>query len=135
MIAIDTNVLVRFLTRDDPEQAARVRALFATLSAENPALVCREVVLELVWVLGYSYNFSRAEIAGALEGVLAAVELDVEDADVVSSALRDYVSEAAYFADLMILGTTRKHGATPLITFDTKAARLNGVELVGETGP
>jgi len=132
VIAIDTNVLVRFLTQDDREQASRVRALFAALSAENPALVCREVVLELVWVLGYSYNFSRAEIAGALEGVLAAVELEVEDADVVSSALRDYVSEAADFADLMILGTTRKRGAAPLITFDGKAARMNGVKLVGE---
>ena len=132
MIAIDTNVLVRFLTRDDPEQAARVRALFATLSAENPAFVCREVVLELVWVLGYSYNFSRTEIAGALEGLLAAVELEVEDADVVSSALRDYVSEAADFADLMILGTTRKRGAAPLVTFDTRAARINGVKLVDE---
>lgn len=132
MIAIDTNVLVRFLTRDDPEQAARVRTLFATLTAENPALVCREVVLELVWVLGYSYNFSRTEIAGALEGLLAAVELEVEDADVVSSALRDYVSEAADFADLMILGATRKHGATPLVTFDARVARMNGVKLVGE---
>ena len=132
MIAIDTNVLVRFLTRDDPEQAARVRALFATLSAENPAFVCREVVLELVWVLGYSYNFSRTEIAGALEGLLAAVELEVEDADVVSSALRDYVSEAADFADLMILGATRKRGAVPLVTFDTRAARINGVKLVDE---
>ena len=132
MIAIDTNVLVRFLTRDDPEQAARVRALFATLSAENPAFVCREVVLELVWVLGYSYNFSRTEIAGALEGLLAAVELEVEDADVVSSALRDYVSEAADFADLMILGATRKRGAAPLVTFDTRAARINGVKLVDE---
>ena len=132
MIAIDTNVLVRFLTRDDPEQAARVRALFATLSAENPAFVCREVVLELVWVLGYSYNFSRTEIAGALEGLLAAVELEVEDADVVSSALRDYVSEAADFADLMILGTTRQRGAAPLVTFDTRAARINGVKLVDE---
>lgn len=132
MIAIDTNVLVRFLTRDDPEQAARVRALFATLSAESPAFVCREVVLEMVWVLGYSYNFSRTEIAGALEGLLAAVELEVEDADVVSSALRDYVSEAADFADLMILGTTRKRGAAPLVTFDTRAARINGVKLVDE---
>ena len=132
MIAIDTNVLVRFLTRDDPEQAARVRALFATLSAENPAFVCREVVLELVWVLGYSYNFSRTEIAGALEGLLAAVELEVEDADVVSSALRDYVSEVADFADLMILGATRKRGAVPLVTFDTRAARINGVKLVDE---
>jgi predicted nucleic-acid-binding protein len=132
VIAIDTNVLVRFLTRDDPEQAARVRALFATLSAENPALVCREVVLELVWVLGYSYNFSRTEIGGALEGLLAAVELEVEDADVVSSALRDYVSEAADFADLMILGATRKRGAAPLVTFDTRAARMSGVKLVDE---
>ena len=135
MIAIDTNVLVRFLTRDDPDQAARVRALFATLSAENPALICREVILELVWVLDYSYNYSRSEIVGALEGVLAAVELELEDADVVSAVLQEYESNTADFADLMIVGASRKHGAFPLMTFDAKAARLNGVELVGEPAP
>ena len=135
MIAIDTNVLVRFLTRDDREQAARVRALFATLSAENPALICREVILELVWVLDYSYNYSRSEIVGALEGMLAAVELELEDADVVSAVLQEYESNAADFADLMIVGASRKHGALPLMTFDAKAARLNGVELVNEAAP
>lgn len=113
-----------------PDQAARVRALFATLSADAPALICREVILELVWVLGYSYNYTRGEIVGALEGMLAAVELELEDADVVGAVLQEYESNAADFADLMIVSASRKNGAFPLMTFDAKAARLNGVELV-----
>ena len=70
------------------------------------------------------------EIVGALEGMLAAVELELEDADVVSAVLQEYESNAADFADLMIVSASRKNGAFPLMTFDAKAARLNGVELV-----
>ena len=81
-------------------------------------------------MLGYSYNYSRIEIAGALEGLLATVEFEVEDADVVSSVLSDYANIGADFADLMTLGAARKRGALPLMTFDEKAARLDGVELV-----
>jgi predicted nucleic-acid-binding protein len=108
----------------------KARTLFATLSGDQPALICREVILELVWVLGYSYNYSRIEIAGALEGLLATIEFEVEYADVVSSVLSDYANIGADFADLMILGAARKRGALPLMTFDAKAARLDGVELV-----
>ncbi len=130
MIALDTKVLVRFLTGDDRDQAARVRALFTTLSADEPAFICREVVLELVWVLGYSYGYSRVDIARALEGLLASVELELEDAGVISSALHAYVNDNADFANLMILGAARKRGAAPMVTLDVKAARLEGVELV-----
>ena len=130
MIAVDTNVLVRYLTADDTAQLASVRALFLTLTVEHPAFICREALVELVWVLGYSYRLNRAEICDALEGLLAAVELEIEDADILSAALDSYLNAGADFADLMIRGAAEKRGALPLMTFDKKAARLAGVELL-----
>ncbi len=130
MIAVDTNVLVRYLTADEPAQLARVRALFLTLSVEHPAFICRETLVELVWVLGYSYRFDRTEICDALDALLSAVELEIEDADILSAALDSYLNAGADFADLMIRGAAEKRGALPLMTFDRKAARLAGVELL-----
>lgn len=130
MIAVDTNVLVRYLTADDAGQLARVRALFSTLSVESPAFICRETLVELVWVLGYSYRYDRAEIYAALDGLLSAVELEIEDADLLGAALDPYLHTGADFADLMIRAAANKHGALPLMTFDSKAARLAGVELL-----
>ena len=130
MIAVDSNVLVRYLTADNPAQLARVRALFLTLSIEHPAFICRETLLELVWVLGYSYRFDRAEICEALDALLSAAELEIEDADILSAALDSYLNTGADFADLMIRGAAEKRGALPLMTFDQQAARLAGVELL-----
>ena len=130
MIALDTNVLVRYLTADDSGQVARVRALFSTLSVQNPAFICRESLVELVWVLGYSYRYDRAEIYQALSALLSAVELEIEDADLLSAALDPYLNTGADFADIMTRGAAEKYGALPLMTFDNKAARLEGVELM-----
>lgn len=130
MIAIDTNVLVRYLTADDPDQLARAKSLFATLSADSPGFICREALLELVWVLGHSYGFGRGVIADTLDALLSAIEFEIEDADVLSAAIDPYLNASADFADLMIRGAAAKRGALPLMTFDARAARLEGVELV-----
>ena len=95
MIALDTNVLVRFLTRDDPDQAAAADEVIAGLAADAPAFVCREVAVELVWVLERRYRIPRAEIASALEGLLAAAEIAVEAADDVGTALFRYRERGA----------------------------------------
>lgn len=132
MIAIDTNVLVRFLTQDDPTQGAVARHFFAELTLENPGHVCREVVIELVWVLERAYRYGRAEIATALEGLLAAAELELEASDDIGAALHAYRDQGFGFADLMIAAAARRAGARHLVTFDRKAARLPGVELLGD---
>lgn len=130
MIAIDTNVLVRFLTQDDPEQGAIARRFLAGLTVDHPGFVAREVLVELVWVLERAYRYSRKEIASALEGVLAAAELQVEASDDVGAVLHAYRDEGFGFADLMIAAAGRRVGAESLVTFDRKAARLPGVELL-----
>ena len=130
MIALDTNVLVRFLTQDDPVQSRAASDLITGLTAEAPGFVCREVMVELVWVLERAYGLDRAQVAAAIEGLLAATEIEVEAADDVGSALYRYRDDGFGFADLMIAAASRRAGAAVLATFDRKAAQLVGVQLI-----
>ena len=125
MIALDTNVLVRYLVRDDVQQAESARALLESLTAERPAYVCREVVVELVWVLERAYGFPRDRIATLLEELVATEDLIIEAAEDVARAAFDYRAARAGFSDLMILAAAERSGALPLYTFDQKAGRLN----------
>ncbi|MGY6537232.1 MAG: PIN domain-containing protein [Pararhodobacter sp.] len=131
MIALDTNVLVRFLVQDDPDQARLAAEIFDHLTDATPGFVGREVLVELVWVLERAYRLGRAEIAGALDGLLASTELVIEGADEVGPALELYRNDGFGFADLMIAAAARRVGARELVTFDRKAARLPGVRLLG----
>ncbi len=96
----------------------------------TPEFICRETLIEWVWVLGHSYRFERAEISKALDALLSTVEFEIEDAELLSAALDPYLNAGVDFADLMIRGAAAKRGVLPLMTFDAKAARLEGVELV-----
>lgn len=90
MIALDTNVVVRYLVRDDPAQAEAARALLESLTPERPGFLCREVVVETVWVLERSYKVPRARIADAVLELIATDSLVVEDAgDVARAAIED----------------------------------------------
>ncbi|WP_394155092.1 PIN domain-containing protein [Loktanella salsilacus] len=124
MIAIDTNVLVRFLTSDDATQAALATALIDTLTPQSPAFISREVMIETVWVLERAYGFDRMTIAQALDAVLEAEELAVENPDRVGLALSRYRHGGPGFADQMIALAGRDAGATTCYTFDRKAAAL-----------
>ena len=81
MIALDTNVLVRYLVRDDTRQAEAARTLLESLTAERPGYVCREVAVELVWVLERAYGLARDQIATILEELVATEGWWLEDAD------------------------------------------------------
>lgn len=130
MIALDTNVLVRYLVRDDERQAESARALLESLTTERPGYACREVVVELVWVLERAYGISRERIATILQDLVATQSLVIEAADDVARAAFRYQAGGAGFSDLMVLAAAERVGARPLYTFDRKAARLEGVELL-----
>ena len=130
MIAVDTHVLVRYLVRNDPEQAEAARALLQSATAARPAHVCREVVVELVWVLERAYGYSRDRIATILEEVVATEGLVVEAADDVARSAFRYLSATAGFADVIVLAAAGRAAALPLYTFDGKSARLEAVELL-----
>ena len=126
MIALDTNVLVRYLVRDDVPQAQAARAMLDSLTAERPGYVCREVTVELVWVLERAYGFARDRIATIVEELVATEGLVIEEANDVARAALRYRAAGAGFSDLMILAAAERSGAHPLYTFDQKAARLEG---------
>ena len=130
MIALDTNVLIRYLTRDNPEQAEAARALLQGLTTNGPGFICREVVIEVVWVLERSYRFSRERIANIVVELVATDTLVIEDDNDVAQAAAVYREGSADFSDLMILAAANRVGAQPLYTFDRRFARLDGTELV-----
>lgn len=130
MIALDTNVLVRYLVCDDQRQAEAARTLLESLTAGRPGYVCREVTVELVWVLERAYGFNRHRIASIVEELVSTEGLVFEAQDDVARAAFRYPRAAAGFSDLMISGAARRSGAHPLYTFDKKAARLEGAILV-----
>jgi len=130
VIALDTNVLVRFLVQDDADQARIASDIFDQLTDAEPGFVSREVLIELVWVLERAYGYGCAQIAAALDGLLSSTELRIEAGDDVGSALDLYRNDGFGFADLMIAAAARRAGAAELVTFDRKAARLLGVRLL-----
>ena len=130
MIALDANVLARYLVRDDATQAETARALLESLTADRPGYVCREVTVELVWVLERAYGYSRHQIAMVLEQLVATEGLAIEAADDVARAAIRYRAGGAGFSDLMILAAAERARAHPLYTFDQKAGRLEGVTLL-----
>ncbi len=134
MTALDTNVIVRYLVGDDAEQAEAARALLDGLTPGNPGFICREVVLEVAWVLERSYRFPRSLIAETLMDLTASDGLVVEDSDDVAAAAHRYRQGGAGFSDLMILAAVEREGATPLHTFDRRLARMDGAVLVGNPG-
>ena len=130
MIALDTSVLVRHLVCDDIEQAEAARKLLESLTAQQPGYVCREVAIELVWVLERAYGFSRGRIATTLENLIITEGLVIEDAKDVAHAIFPYREGGVGFSDLKILAAAEKSGALPLYTFDRKLSQLDGVSLL-----
>lgn len=127
MIALDTNILLRFLIDDDREQVEAARSLLEQLTPERPGFVCREVILEMVWVLERSYGFSRDRIATALEQLVSGDALLFEAGDDVIRAAYGYRRGGAGFADRMIAAAARRSGADALYTFDRRLAALQDV--------
>ena len=100
---------------------------------DEPGFICREVILELVWVLERSYKFNRSEVADTLIALISSTEFLVEASDDIASIIPLYQNEGFGFADLMIRQAAHLSGAKVLKTFDQKLAKLSGVDLLGTT--
>jgi predicted nucleic-acid-binding protein len=119
MRGVDTDVLVRFLVGDDPEQESRAASLFARATADGERLFVPQIVAcELVWVLGHAYGRSRSLIAAGLETLLRARQLTFEDVDQVRTALERYAAGDGDLADWLIWERSRAAGAERVVTFD-----------------
>ncbi len=124
MLAVDTNVLVRLLSRDDARQAAAADAAIA-----KGAWVPHLVLAEAVWVLEAVYARTPRQLAAALELLLAHESLVLQDADVVAAALAQFRARPALgFSDCLVLEIARKAGHLPLVTFDKALGKLAGAQ-------
>jgi len=130
MIGLDTNVLVRYLAQDDPAQSARATEIIERrLSEENPGFVSVVAMAETVWVLDRAYGLSDEDIAAAIERMLQADVLLVEDEQEVFAAMSALKDGRGSFADALIGALGAAAGCSATLTFDRKAVRLPEFEL------
>jgi predicted nucleic-acid-binding protein len=131
MIAVDTNVLVRLLTEDDPKQAAAARSLFAS----EPIWIAKTVLLETGWVLGSLYGFEESAVRDAFTKLLGIENVHIEDEPCVAAALA-LTDHGIELADAMHL-SSRPPGAV-FVTFDRsfvrRAKRAGAAEVSGWRG-
>lgn len=119
MIGIDTNVLVRYLTQDDPVQAGKVDAFVATAIEEGSRLHVDDIVLcEMVWVLRAAYRLTKPTIAEALDKVLSTAIFSFGDREVLRGALSDYLAGPGDFSDYLIARRNTRAGCEHTVTFD-----------------
>ena len=124
MRAVDTNVLVRLVTRDDARQTASAEAFVA-----EGAWVSQLVLMEAVWVLASVYELGPEKIATAVEMLLNHQDLAVQDSDGVTAALEHFRKRPALgFSDCLILEAARKAGHLPLGSFDGDLTKLAGTQ-------
>lgn len=124
MRAVDTNVLVRLLVRDDEEQVRAAERFVA-----SGAWVSHLVLIEAVWVLDAVYARTDRQIGDAVEMLLNHDVLTVQEGEVVAAALQTFRNRsAADFSDCLIVETARKAGHAPLGTFDRRLATVEGAE-------
>lgn len=130
MIGLDTNVLARFLMQDDVTQSAIASDLIASLTEDVPGFVCREVLVELVWVMERAYGLSRASIVEVLAGLLESRELVIEGSERVAIAVDRYRQGGPGFADQMVALAGRAVGCDRTVTFDRKASKLPDMQFL-----
>ena len=124
MRAVDTNVVVRLLTRDDPRQTARAEAFVA-----KGAWVSHIVLVEVIWVMDSVFELSHKQLAAAVDMLLKHRDLVVQDPEVVAAALARFRRRPKLgFSDCMVLESARKAGHRPLATFDKELSKLDDVE-------
>lgn len=124
MRAVDTNVLVRLLVRDD-----RAQLDAAEKFVSKGAWVSHLVLVETLWVLDAVYARSAEQIGAAVEMLLAHAALTLQDADVVTVALGQFRARSNLgFSDCLVLESARKAGHLPLGTFDRQLAKLDGTQ-------
>ena len=129
MIALDTNVLVRLVTRDNEKQAQRARAVFD--AAEHGGLFVSDIVLgELCWTLSRSYELERADIARTVRALLDNSCIVFESAIVVRNALSNFETTSADFPDCLIVAKASHAGCSQTLTFDQRMKSLPGVQLL-----
>ncbi|QZP22876.1 PIN domain-containing protein [Pseudomonas sp. DR208] len=131
MIGLDTNVLVRYITQDDPVQSAKASDLIESLTTASPGFISLVSIVELVWVLQSCYQSAKSDVVMVLETLLRTRELTVEHAEIIWQALRTFVANKADFADCLIERCAHAAGCEYTATFDLSAIKTTGMKRLG----
>jgi predicted nucleic-acid-binding protein len=132
MIGLDTNVLVRYITQDDPQQSPQATQLIETsCTSATPGRVAHIVLCELVWVLRRAYGYTKPQVVEVLDQILVTAELDIENEGLAFQALDAYREGPADFSDYLLVLGNRAAGCETTYSFDAglcahSAARLPG---------
>ena len=129
MTGIDTNVLVRYLIKDDPEQTGKAVALMKSFSVRNKGFISLVVMVESIWVLESVYKQDRGLIKEAMLKLLRSTRLVIQSALEIESALSRQ-EDSGDLADAIIAEIGISAGCERTVTFDKKAARVAGMQLL-----
>ena len=130
MIGLDTNILIRYLTQDDPVQSAQAAEILERrLTPRNLGFISIVVMVEMVWVLDRAYRLTSQQIATTVERLLQVEVLTIENEQQVFTAMLALKHGRGSFADALIAELGVRAGCSRTLTFDKKAARGVGFEL------
>jgi predicted nucleic-acid-binding protein len=130
MIGLDTNILVRYFVKDDPDQTRLAVNLMHGLSSLEKGWLGQSTILELFWVVTKIYRVDKAGVVQILDTLLASRDLVIENLDTLRKTVWLYRSGNADFADCLISSSARAAGCSRTVTFDRLAARDAGMELL-----
>jgi len=131
--AYDTNVIVRLVLGDDPQQAALAADIWRNSLAQGDIYLSQIVLVELAWVLAASAKLSRDRIASELHRLISIDGIVIEHESLVFEALACYQHSSADFSDCLILASARGANALPVHTFDRRFSQQADVVLVTES--
>ena len=130
MIGLDTNVLLRYILSDDPIDSPKARAVFRSLTRQEPGWIGIGTVFEMVWVLFQVKKMGREPVSKALTELLLLDTIIFEQDSIFASALLRFRTTKADLADCMIAASAKAAGCSKTLTFDRIAARDAGMELI-----
>ena len=131
MMAVDTNILARYLRDDDPIQSRRAAHFIQRAVRQNQPLYLNHVVLcELVWILTSVYDHHKDEITATIQAILLTGQFQLEDKESIEAALEDYKKTKADFSDCLIGRRNRAAGSEQTLTFDRRLKNIETFEVV-----
>jgi len=131
VIALDTNVLLRFFAQDDPAQSRKAEEILAALSDAEPGWIGLVVLMELVWALTRLYRVDKEGTIHVLDQLLIRQEFVLERTETVAVAVELFRAGKADFDDCLIAASAKAAGCSRTLTFDRIGARDAGMELIG----
>ena len=131
MTGLDTNILVRYVTQDNPAQASLATDFIEkNCSAESPGFINHIVLCELIWVLKRCYKVNQDQALQVLEQILRTAQLQVQEPQIVWKALKQAQKDKADFADFLSTQINLASGCEETVTFDRDASKINGATLL-----